>query len=186
MALRPGENSRPIICVFGSYEPCEGQPLFELAYHIGHELARAGFVVCNGGYGGTMLAAARGAKDAGGTTIGVTCSIFKDAMGQPAQPNAYIDREIRHDSLLDRIEAMMQLGRGFVILEGGTGTLAEFSIVWEFVCKKFIPPRPIYLVGEFWKPVAESILAIRPRHGEHLHFVQTADQIAASAGRLVR
>ena len=47
---------RPIICIFGSYSPKPGEPLYEQAYQIGHELAKAGFVVANGGYDGIMEA----------------------------------------------------------------------------------------------------------------------------------
>ena len=71
-------DDRPGICIFGSYEPRAGEALYELAYDIGRGLAEAGYNVCNGGYNGTMEASAKGARDGGGSTIGVTCSIFFD------------------------------------------------------------------------------------------------------------
>lgn len=170
----------PVITVFGSYEPQPGQPLYELAFSIGEHLARAGYVVCNGGYGGAMEATAKGAKQAGGTTLGVTCTVFRDNRGKPFTPNPYIDREIRHDHLLTRIEAMMNLSSGFVVLDGGTGTLAEFAIVWEYVAKKLIEPRPIFLVGDYWTPVVERILTVRPKHGKHIVSVTTPEEIVAA------
>jgi len=178
-------DGRLIISVFGSYSPKPSEPLYKLAYEIGHGLAGAGFVVCNGGYAGTMEASAKGAKDAGGNTIGMTCSVFRDRRGQPLQANRYIDREIPHEDLLARIEAMMRMSAGYVVLEGGTGTLAEFGIVWEFVCKKMIDPRPIFVVGDFYRPLIERILAARPNHGKHLYCVETADEIAALANEKI-
>ncbi|HOA73664.1 MAG TPA: LOG family protein [Phycisphaerae bacterium] len=175
-------DGHPVVCVFGSYSPKPGSALWEQAYSIGYALARAGYVVANGGYDGTMHASAKGAKDAGGRTIGVTCSVFSNYRGKVLKANPCIDREICHDDLLRRIEAMMHMGTAYVILEGGTGTLSEFGIVWEYVCKELIPPRPIFVVGDFWIPVVETIGRVRPQHCECIHKVATAEQIVAILG----
>ncbi|NLX14239.1 MAG: LOG family protein [Phycisphaerales bacterium] len=135
-------SDRPIVCIFGSYSPKPGEPLFELAYAIGQALAKAGFTVCNGGYDGTMLASAQGAKEAGRATIGVTCSIFGGYRGQTLKANHFIDREIHHDNVLARIDAMIRMSRGYVVLEGGTGTLSEFGLLWEYVAKGLVEPGP--------------------------------------------
>jgi uncharacterized protein (TIGR00730 family) len=174
-------SDRPVICVFGSYDPKPGEPPFELAYDIGYRLARAGYDICNGGYEGTMLAGAKGAKDAGGSTIGVTCSVFETAAGQPLQPNEYIDKVIPSDNVFDRIKAMMEISAGFVVLPGGTGTLSEFAIAWEFVAKKMIEPRPIFVVGDQWQPTVEAIRSVRAKHTHCVHCVDLADEIVAIA-----
>lgn len=179
-------ESRPIISVFGSYSPKPGEPLYELAYAVGRELARAGYVVCNGGYDGTMEASAKGAREAGGATVGVTCSIFSDYRGLPLKANAWIDREICSDSLFARVSRMMEMSAGFVVLEGGTGTLAEFGIVWEYVCKKLMDPRPIFVVGDFWVPVVERIRSVRPKSCRHVYCVSSAEEIAAIAGQTIQ
>ena len=54
-----------------------GDGVFEMAESLGRLLAQNGFTLANGGYGGTMLAAAKGAAAAGGCVIGVTCTAFK-------------------------------------------------------------------------------------------------------------
>jgi hypothetical protein len=177
MSKKEMSDDQPIICIFGSYSPESDHPEYEQAYAIGHALASAGFVVCNGGYEGTMAASARGAKDAGGSTIGVTCNIFGDYRGKPMQPNPWIDREIAHASLLPRIEAMMTMSAGYVILPGGTGTLAELAVVWEFVAKKLIDPRPIICVGQFWKPTIDAVTAVRPKHGKHVYFIESTEKV---------
>jgi uncharacterized protein (TIGR00730 family) len=173
------KNGRPVVCIFGSYSPSEGEPLWDQAYAIGHALAQAGYVVANGGYDGIMHASAKGAKDAGGTTIGVTCTVFGNYRGQVLKANPCIDREILHENVLRRIEAMMTMSDAYVILEGGTGTLSEFGIVWEYVCKGLIEPRPIFVVGDFWLPLVEVIRQVRPQHCDCIHPVRTAEEIVS-------
>ena len=142
-----------IITVFGSSRPREGEPEYAEALALGRELARSGFVVCNGGYAGSMEASARGAKEAGGTTIGVTVETFT------RKANGWIDREIREPTLVKRIETLVDSAAGFVVLKGGTGTLLELAYVWEFINKKFIPERPIVILGDFWGKVVETLKA---------------------------
>ncbi|MHC4488911.1 MAG: SLOG cluster 4 domain-containing protein [Planctomycetota bacterium] len=77
------------ITIFGTSRAGPGEPAYVLAYEAGKLLAGAGFTIANGGYGGTMLAAAKGAAEAGGTIIGVTCSAFKNS-----KANEYITREV--------------------------------------------------------------------------------------------
>lgn len=181
--MTEASGDRPVICIFGGYDPKPGELAYELAYDIGRGLAQAGYDICNGGYAGTMEASAKGAKDAGGSTIGVTCSIFSDPKGWPLKVNRYIDKEIPADNVLDRIRIMMDLSAGFVVLPGGTGTLSEFAIAWEFVAKKMIDPRPIFIVGDFWKPVVETIRSVRSKHTNCVHCVQSADEIVELARR---
>jgi len=170
-------ENRPIICLFGSYSPQPGEPLYEQAYAIGHALARSGYVVCNGGYDGTMEASHKGAKEAGGSTIGVTCAVFSDYRGKPLKANRYVDREIHIDNVLQRIDSMMRMSAGYVVLEGGTGTLSELGIVWEYVAKRLIDPRPIFFMGDFWRPLVDRVLAVRPKSGSHVHCVREAHEI---------
>lgn len=172
-------NGDAVVCVFGSYSPEPGSPLWEQAYGIGAALARAGYTVANGGYDGTMHASAKGAKEAGGKTIGVTCSVFNNYRGKVMKANPCIDREICHDDILRRIEAMMHMSAAYVILEGGTGTLSEFGIVWEYVCKGLISARPIFVVGDFWLPVVETVRKVRPKHCECIHAVGSPEEIVA-------
>jgi uncharacterized protein (TIGR00725 family) len=140
-----------VITVFGSSRPREGEPEYDEALAVGRELAQSGFVVCNGGYGGSMEATARGAKTAGGSTIGVTVETFT------RKANAWIDREVREPTLVKRIETLVDSADGFVVLKGGTGTLLELAYVWEFINKRFIPEKPIIIVGDFWGKVVETL-----------------------------
>jgi uncharacterized protein (TIGR00725 family) len=142
---------KKVISIFGSSRPHEGEPEYTEAQSIGRELALAGFVVCNGGYGGIMEASSRGAKEAGGETIGVTVDAFA------RMANRWVDREMREATLLKRIETLVGSADGYVIVKGGTGTLLELAYVWEFINKKFIRERPIIIVGDFWSKVVETL-----------------------------
>ena len=66
-----------IITVFGGSRARAGEPDYEEARLLGRELAVRGYQVCSGGYGGVMEAASRGAKEAGGRTVAVTCGFFR-------------------------------------------------------------------------------------------------------------
>jgi len=140
-----------IVTVFGSARVPVDSPEYAEAYQVGRALALAGFTVCNGGYGGTMEASARGAKEAGGSTIGVSFN----SIGRT--PNRWIDRVVQTGHLSERLMKLIELGDAYVALKGGTGTLLELVCVWEFVNKGIIPPRPIVVMGEFWTPVVETM-----------------------------
>jgi uncharacterized protein (TIGR00725 family) len=83
------------VTIFGTARAKENESAYTLAYETGSMLAQAGFTIANGGYGGTMLAAAKGAVEAGGEVIGVTCSAFKNS-----KANKYISREVVTSSLM--------------------------------------------------------------------------------------
>ena len=156
------------ITIFGSAKANAGDTNYTLAHETGKMLAQAGFTIANGGYGGTMLAAAKGAAEAGGKVIGITCSAFERT------PNEYISREISTDSLDERLDTLIKLGRAYVVLPGGTGTLLELAKVWELKNKGFIKKdKPIILVGGFWRPLIDLIASDDPESSRH---IQQADE----------
>ena len=144
-------TTKTIITIFGSSRPVEGDESYVEAYAVGKALASAGFVVCNGGYAGTMEASARGAKEAGGKTIGVVSEFFS------MESNPWIDKKIVVKSLVDRLMELISLADGYVVLKGGTGTLLEFASVWEFMNKSVIEEKPIVVFGNFWDNVIQTL-----------------------------
>ncbi len=141
----------PVVTIFGSARVLPGEPEYAAAQHLGNLLAASGFVICNGGYAGVMEASARGAKEAGGTTIGVTFP----SLGRSA--NRWIDREIPEPDLPRRLLKLVELGNAYVILKGGTGTLLELACVWEFLNKGLMPERPAIILGPFWRSVVGTL-----------------------------
>ena len=149
-------NRRKTIAVFGSYRPRPGDDEYEQAREIGRGLAQAGYNVINGGYGGVMAASSQGAREGGGKTTGVICKAFSP------NANEFTDRVIVATSLLERLETLLRKANGFVILKGGTGTLAELALCWEYVNKGLMSSKPIVILGEFWRPVID---VLRPEAG---------------------
>jgi hypothetical protein len=144
-----------------------------LAYGLGKLCAEAGFTIANGGYGGTMLAAAKGVKQAGGKTIGVTCKAF----GRKG-PNEFITEEIETDNLNQRIAKLIELGDAYVVLPGSTGTLLELADIWERTNKGFVnPPKPIILLTDFFRPLLDIIAADDKGSVEFITIVQTPAQV---------
>ena len=165
--------SERIITIFGTGRAKPGDAAYSLAYETGKLLAQAGFTIANGGYGGTMLAAAKAAAEAGGKTIGVTCSAF--ARGKV---NEYISCEIVTSSLDERLETLIKLGQGYVVLPGGTGTLLELAKVWELKNKGFLrSDKPIILVGGSWKPLVDLIAAEDPDSNRYIQLAAEPNEV---------
>jgi len=142
-----------IVTVFGSSRPAPGSAAYETARRLGELLAQAGFTVATGGYGGTMEGVSRGAREAGGKTIGVTAEVFKSVA------NVWVEDEIRVGTWQERLLKLVELGAGYVVLPGGTGTLVELSVVWEWINKGFLRVKPLVILGDFWLPVVSAIPA---------------------------
>lgn len=148
-------HERKIIAVFGSSEPIEGDPLYEMAQELGKLLAEKGFDVCTGGYGGVMEAASKGARESGGGAIGVTVGMFSSRT-----PNKYISEHHHENDLYQRTRKLIELSDGFVILHGKSGTLSELTFLWALHRGGKLNNKPIVLIGEFWK----SLLDILKEH----------------------
>lgn len=159
------------VTIFGTSRASAGDAVYTLALETGRLLARAGFAVANGGYGGTMLASAEGASGAGGEVIGVTCSAFK------SRANKYVTREIVTDSLDERLDTLIKLGQAYIALPGGTGTLLELAKVWELRNKGFLKPdKLIILVGAFWKPLVELLSTDDPECDRYVELADDPEQ----------
>jgi uncharacterized protein (TIGR00725 family) len=142
-----------IITVFGTSAADEKDPVFQTGVRLGQMLAEAGFEIANGGYGGTMRAVAKGGASVSGKVHGVTCTAFKRG-----KANEFITREIVTENLNQRLEKLVEMGDGYVVLPGATGTLLELAWVWERKNKRFETiEKPIIILGNFWKPLIEMM-----------------------------
>lgn len=139
------------ITIFGSSSVSEDSIEYQNAYELGKLLGKSGFTLCNGGYGGIMKASAEGAKSVGGKTIGVVTDFFSKT------PNKFIDETIVVDSLLSRLQKLIELGDAYVVFRGATGTLVELAIVWEYIIKGVMKEKPIIVLGDYWNSVIQTI-----------------------------
>ena len=142
-----------IVAVFGASDPAPGSEAYEEAVVVGRRLAAAGCAVINGGYGGVMEASARGAREAGGRSIGVTTLAFKGRGG----PNPYIDTEHRETDLFSRTRRLIETAAAFIILRGRVGTLAELAFLWALRKAGLLGPKPIVLVGAVWDDLLRQL-----------------------------
>jgi uncharacterized protein (TIGR00730 family) len=146
-------NNGKLVAVFGGSRRDENTVLWHEAYDLGRTLALAGHTVLTGGYGGSMAAASRGATEAGGHVIGVTCAIF-----DPLLPNRWLAEEIKAPDMLARLRILMERSDAFVSLRGGIGTLAEVTLAWSLVqTRTFV--KSLVLLGTDWQPVVEALCA---------------------------
>ena len=142
----------PCVTVFGSARFDEDHRYYAAACDIGRRLAEAGFAVMTGGGPGIMEAANRGAREAGGLSIG--CNI-KLPMEQ--EPNAYLDRFVEFHYFFVRKVMLVKYSDAFVVMPGGYGTLDEVFETAVLVQTGKIEHFPIVLMGrDFWKPLVED------------------------------
>jgi uncharacterized protein (TIGR00730 family) len=162
-----------VVSIFGTGKAKEDDVFYKLAEETGKVLAKSGFTIANGGYGGTMLAAAKAASHVGGKVIGVTCTAF-----EKSKPNQYITQEVATSSLDKRLDTLIRLGQAYIVLPGGTGTLLEFAKVWELKNKGFLEKRkPIILIGTFWNPLIQLLTIDDPECSLHLTIVKEPKQV---------
>ena len=113
-------QSRPLlISIIGGSEP--PARALALAEEAGQELARRGAVVVCGGLGGVMEAVCKGAKSAGGTTIGILPG------NSPTDANPYVDLSICTGIGYARNVIVVKTGRAVIALDGAYGTLSEIG-----------------------------------------------------------
>src|SRR2546427_11083732 len=105
-----------IVTVFGSSRPREGDADYEEARVLGRALAKHGFAVCSGGYGGVMEGGSRGTKEAGGKTYGVTAGVFKSGKMKWG-----VDVEVRKQNWGEKLFEFIRMAHGFVGCQGGEG-----------------------------------------------------------------
>ena len=139
------------ITVFGSGKPRPGDPDYAAAQELGGLIARAGHTVLTGGYVGTMEAVSRGANEAGGHVIGVTCDDIERYRAGGANP--WVIEEWRRATLFDRLKALIDGCNAAIALPGGPGTFTEITLYWNLLVINAIEPKPLVLIGEGWRRV---------------------------------
>ncbi|MEZ5964679.1 MAG: TIGR00730 family Rossman fold protein [Planctomycetota bacterium] len=143
----------PCVTVFGSARFAEDHPYYQLGRAVGAELARAGFTVMTGGGPGVMEAANRGAREAGGRSIG--CNIVLPA---EQHENRYLDDCITFRYFFVRKVMLVKYSYAFVVLPGGFGTLDEMFECATLIQTGKIQRFPLVLMGaEFWQPMLDFL-----------------------------
>ncbi len=180
------------ISVFGGSKTPPASADYRAALELGRGLAQAGHTVLTGGYGGTMEAVSRGAAEAGGEVVGVTCREIEN--WRPVRPNRWVTREIKHATLNERLLYLVTNCDLAIAMPGGVGTLTEVAMAWNLIAIAVNPPRPILLVGAGWQDTFQTFyrgldgyiplpdrahLVFRPDVPAALDFVRTCRPAAA-------
>jgi predicted Rossmann-fold nucleotide-binding protein len=127
-----------------------------------------------------MEAVSRGAREAGGYVIGVTCAAF-----DPLRPNPWLSEERRKSSLFARLMELITLGDAYVALPGGIGTLSEVTLVWSLFQTSSLSPRPFVLVGSLWARLIEAFARYTEMESDVLRLVRLAED-AKEATRFLK
>ena len=146
-----------IISIFGGSKTPPDSADYRAALALGRGLAQAGHTVMTGGYAGTMEAVSRGAAEAGGEVIGVTCLEIES--WRPTQANPWVTREIKHATLNERLLHLVTRCDLAIAMPGGIGTLTEIAMAWNLIVIAVNPPRPILLVGAGWQATFKAFYA---------------------------
>ncbi|MEO8457285.1 MAG: TIGR00730 family Rossman fold protein [Chloroflexota bacterium] len=142
----------PCVTVFGSARFKDGHEYYALTREVGKGLADAGFTVMTGGGPGIMEAANRGARDAGGVSVG--CNI---QLPQEQQPNAYLDSWILFQHFFVRKVMLVKYSYAFIAMPGGFGTLDEIFETIVLIQTKKIKDFPMILMPSgFWNPILDA------------------------------
>lgn len=133
----------PCVTVFGSSRFSEDHPYYVKAREAGTELARLGFTVMTGGGPGIMEAANRGAKEAGGHSVG--CNII---LPHEQKANKYLDKWVSIDYFFVRKVLLSKYSFAFLVMPGGYGTLDEFFEAITLIQTNKIKHFPVVLFGK--------------------------------------
>lgn len=143
----------PCVTVFGSARFPPGDPDYERARQIGAGIARIGLTTMTGGGPGIMEGANRGAREAGGRSIG--CNIV---LPKEQHPNPYLDRFVDFNYFFVRKVMMVKYSLAFVVMPGGFGTLDEIFETLTLIQTHKIESFPIVVMGtDYWGPMMEFI-----------------------------
>jgi uncharacterized protein (TIGR00730 family) len=144
---------RPAVTVFGSARIPTGSDQYEHARVCGRALAEAGFAVVTGGGPGTMEAANRGAKEAGGYSVG-----FNIALPHEQAPNPYVDLGHTFRHFYARKVMLVKAAEGFVLFPGGFGTLDELFESLTLIQTDKVGQFPVVLMGrDYWRDLLDWI-----------------------------
>lgn len=142
-------NVHNCVTVFGSARFHQQHTYYEMAYEVGRLLAEEGFAVMTGGGPGIMEAANRGAKEAGGESIGCNIRLPAEQM-----PNRYLDKWITFKFFFIRKLMLTKYSLSFIVMPGGYGTLDELFEMATLIQTGKIKNFPVVLMGKtFWQPL---------------------------------
>lgn len=143
----------PCVTIFGSARFKEDHPYYKKTEELAAETAKLGFTIMTGGGPGIMEAANRGAKDAGGRSVG--CNIV---LPFEQNPNPYLDKWVNIKYFFVRKTLLIKYSYAFVVMPGGFGTLDEYFEALTLIQTRMLSQFPIVIFDtEYHKEIIEHI-----------------------------
>ena len=154
-------NLGPAVSVFGSARLPANDPSYAQAEELGRRLAQAGITVITGGGPGIMEAANKGAKEAGGESVGLAIELPHE---QDSNPYCTLVLNFRY--FFVRKTMFVKYAQGFVIFPGGYGTFDELFESLTLVQTGKIEHFPVILFGtRYWQPLVDWLRDPVATHG---------------------
>ena len=143
--------------VFGSARLPAGHPWYEKTREVAAAISRLGFTVMTGGGPGIMEAANRGAREAGGRSVGINIILPHEQ-----QANPYVDASADMRYFFTRKTLLIKYSYAFVVMPGGIGTMDELFEALTLIQTKKLHQFPVILFGvDYWTPMMNAILRMR-------------------------
>jgi uncharacterized protein (TIGR00730 family) len=167
----------PCVTVFGSARFDEQHQYYALAREVGGALAGLGFTVMTGGGPGVMEAANRGAREAGGVSVG--CNI---ELPFEQKPNPYLDAWVTSEYFWVRKVLLVKYSYAFIVMPGGFGTLDELTEALTLIQTRKILQFPVVLMGvDYWAPfvaMCKTMIAAGTISAADLDLMLVTDSVA--------
>jgi uncharacterized protein (TIGR00730 family) len=175
----------PAVSMFGSARAKIGSVEWELAERLARALAEAGFAVITGGGPGVMEAANKGAREAGGLSVGLGIELpFEQGM------NDYVDIGIDFRYFFARKTMFVKYAQAFCVLPGGFGTLDELFEALTLVQVGKVTRFPVVLLGSsYWQGLVdwlrEVMLAENKIGPEDLDLLYVTDDVESAVRHIL-
>jgi len=159
-----------IATTFGASRCEPNSPRYREGVALGELLARLGYTVRCGGYGGLMEAVSKGVAQAGGVCIGIGLEAFDERR----PPNPYLTRKIVAKDLYQRLQLLIEGSQLFIAQYGSVGTLNEIFMVAALKYGGLKPSIQIVLLGKEYR----SFQCFDANFKRVVHFCDDIDQLA--------
>lgn len=174
------------VSIFGSTRITPSEPLYQQTYDIAKKLVGEGFSIITGGGPGIMEAANKGAKEAGGISVGLNIELPEEQ-----NPNPYIGTLLNFRYFFIRKVMFVKYSTAFIIMPGGFGTLDEFFEPVTLIQTDKIKPFPVILVGrKYWGGLTDWIEntllktgKITPQDMKIFQTVDTTDEVITAVNK---
>ena len=165
------------VSLFGSARLAEDDPAYAHARRVAAALGEHGFSIITGGGPGIMEAGNRGARDAGAPSVGLNIKLPHEQA-----PNPYQDISLTFEHFFARKVMFVRYAVGFVVFEGGFGTLDELFESLNLIVTDEIRDFPVVLVGRgYWSGLIdwmrEHAVARGMLNADEVDLLQVVDEV---------